>query len=157
MPKKSKKIAAPVAKVWAALADFPAIASWAPQVDHSSATTEARGGIGAERRVQVGRIALLEKIVDWQPDSLLCYTVAGLPPVAGSIVTTWELTDIDGDATKTTVTTVVTSRPNPLSRFVGRALSRQLGRAAKQMLGGLAAKVEAAKVEGTSGPTEGRR
>ena len=141
MPTKKRKIAAPVAKVWAVLADFPAIATWAPQVSHSSATTEARGKIGAVRRVQVGRIALLETIVDWQPDKLLAYTVEGLPPVAGSVVTTWELEDSDGQ-TRTTVTTVVTSRPNPVSRFVGRALGRQLGRAAKQMLGGLAAKVE---------------
>jgi uncharacterized protein YndB with AHSA1/START domain len=146
MPKKSRKIAAPVTKVWGVLADFPAIATWAPQVDHSTAATEAHGGIGAVRRVQVGRIALLETVVDWRPSSLLSYTVEGLPQIAGSIVTTWQLADIDG-STKTTVTTTVASRPNPLSRFVGRALSRQLGRAAKQMLGGLAAKVEAAKVE----------
>jgi uncharacterized protein YndB with AHSA1/START domain len=141
MPEKSKKIAAPVAKVWAVLADFPAIATWAPQVDHSTAATEAHDGIGAVRRVQVGRIALLETIVDWQPMALLAYTVEGLPPVAGSIVTTWRLTDVEG-ATKTTVTTDIVSRPNPISRFVGRALARQLGRAAKQMLGGLAARVE---------------
>ena len=99
--------------------------------------------------VQVGRIALLETIVDWRPDSLLSYTVEGLPPIAGSIVTTWQLADADG-VTKTTVTTTVASRPNPVSRFVGRALGRQLGRAAKQMLSGLAAKVEAAKVEETA-------
>jgi uncharacterized protein YndB with AHSA1/START domain len=146
VPTKKRKIAAPVAKVWAVLADFPAIATWAPQVDHSTATTEAHGGIGAVRRVQVGRIALLETVVDWRPSSLLSYTVEGLPPIAGSIVTTWQLADIDG-STKTTVTTTVASRPNPVSRIVGRALSRQLGRAAKQMLGGLAARVEAATVE----------
>jgi uncharacterized protein YndB with AHSA1/START domain len=143
MPKKSRKIAAPAAKVWAVLADFPAIATWAPQVDHSTAATEAHGGIGAVRRVQVGRIALLETVVDWQPDVLLSYTVEGLPPIAGSIVTTWELADRDGQ-TKTTVTTTIHPRPNPAGRFVARALSRQLGRAAKQMLSGLAKRVEEA-------------
>jgi uncharacterized protein YndB with AHSA1/START domain len=141
MPKKSKKIAAPPAKIWAVLADFPAIVAWAPNVDHSSAATEARGGIGAVRRVQVGRIALLETIVDWQPNERLAYTVEGLPPIAGSIVTTWDLVENDRDdatETKVTVTTVVHPRPNPIGRFVARALSRQLGRAAKQMLGGVA-------------------
>lgn len=142
---KTRKIAAPRAKVWAVLADFPAIATWAPNVDHSTAATDARDGIGAVRRVQVGRITLMETVVDWQPRELLSYTVEGLPPIAGSIVTTWRLGDGDG-TTKTTVTTTVFSRPNPVSRFIGRALSRQLGRAAKQMLGGLAARVE----EGTA-------
>jgi uncharacterized protein YndB with AHSA1/START domain len=138
---KSRRIAAPRAKVWAVLADFPAISTWAPNVDHSSATTEARSGIGAVRRVQTGRITLLETIVDWQPPELLSYTLDGLPPIAGSIVTTWTLEDKDG-ATLTTINTTVFSRPNPISRFIGRALSRQLGRAAKQMLGGVAARVE---------------
>lgn len=147
--KKTRKIAAPVAKVWAVLADFPAISSWAPNVDHSSATTEARSGIGAVRRVQTGRITLLETIVDWQPNHLLSYTLDGLPPIAGSVVTTWRLVDADG-ATKTTVTTEVHPRPNPIGRFVARALSRQLGRAAKQMLSGVAARVEAARAEEAS-------
>ncbi|HEX3705950.1 MAG TPA: SRPBCC family protein [Mycobacteriales bacterium] len=144
MPKKSKKIAASPAKVWAVLADFPAIVTWAPNVDHSTPATEARGGIGAVRRVQVGRITLMETIVDWRPNQLLSYTVEGLPPVAGSIVTTWDLAEQSGDAkaTKVTVTTVVAPRPNPVGRFVARALSRQLGRAAKQMLDGVAKKVE---------------
>ncbi|HWA64952.1 MAG TPA: SRPBCC family protein [Mycobacteriales bacterium] len=141
MPKRSRKIAAPAAEVWAVLADFPAIASWAPNVDHSVATTAARQGIGAVRRVQTGRITLLETVVDWRPGELLSYTLDGLPPIAGSVVTTWQLAE-SGGQTKTTVSTVITSRPNPVSRIVGRALSRQLARAAKQMLGGLAARVE---------------
>ena len=103
MPHKSKKIAAPRAKVWAVLADFPAIVTWAPNVDHSTAATEAREGIGAVRRVQVGRITLIETVVDWQPRELLSYTVEGLPPIAGSIVTTWRLED-DDKTTKATVT-----------------------------------------------------
>ncbi|HVY11791.1 MAG TPA: SRPBCC family protein [Mycobacteriales bacterium] len=142
MPKKSRTISASPAKVWAVLADFPAIVAWAPNVDHSSAATEARGGIGAVRRVQVGRITLMETIVDWRPNRLLAYTVEGLPPVAGNIVTTWELDAQEAGKTKTTVTTVVSSRPNPVSRFIGRALSRQLAKAAKQMLDGVAAKAE---------------
>jgi uncharacterized protein YndB with AHSA1/START domain len=137
-------IGAPPAKVWAVLADFPAIASWAPNVDHSSAQTEAHGEIGAIRRVQSGRITLLETIVDWQPDRLLAYTLDGLPRLAGSVVTTWLLDDAEGQ-TKTTVTSEVHPRPNPAGRFVARALSRQLGRAANQMLSGLAARVEEGK------------
>ena len=47
MPTKKRKIAAPVAKVWAALADFPAIATWAPQVD--SLVGDHRGARGDRR------------------------------------------------------------------------------------------------------------
>ncbi|HWC33419.1 MAG TPA: SRPBCC family protein [Mycobacteriales bacterium] len=139
--KKSRQIAAKPSKVWAALADFPGIVAWAPNVDHSTAATPAQAGIGAVRRVQAGRITLLETIVDWQPEHLLAYTLDGLPPIAGSIVTTWELEE-HGDGTRTTITTAIHPRPNPLGRIIARALGRQLTKAAKQMLSGLGAYVE---------------
>jgi uncharacterized protein YndB with AHSA1/START domain len=142
--KKTRLIAAKKTKVWAALADFPAIVTWAPNVDHSTATTEAANGIGAVRRVQSGRITLLETIVDWQPEDRLGYTLDGLPPIAGSVVTTWDLAEA-AEGTRVTITSVIHSRPNPLSRIVGRALGRQLAKAANQMLAGLAAHVEGKK------------
>ncbi|HVS68483.1 MAG TPA: SRPBCC family protein [Mycobacteriales bacterium] len=141
---KKRLIAAKRSKVWAVLADFPAIVTWAPNVDHSTATTTAHGGIGAVRRVQSGRITLLETIVGWQPDELLAYTLHGLPPIAGSIVTTWRLEEL-GDGTRVSLTTEIHPRPNPLGRIVARALGRQLQKAAKQMLTGLAEQVEEKK------------
>lgn len=139
--KKSRQIAAKKTKVWGALADFPAIVAWAPNVDHSTAATVAHGGIGAVRRVQSGRVTLLETIVDWQPEDRLAYTLDGLPPIAGSIVTTWQLEE-RGDSTHVTLTTAIHPRPNPLGRIVARALGRQLAKAARQMLAGLADHVE---------------
>lgn len=139
--KRSRQIDARPRKIWAVLADFPALATWAPNVDHSTPATEARGGIGAARRVQVGRVALLETVTDWQPEKTLAYTVEGLPPIAGSIVTTWQLAEVNS-RTKVSVTTALHPRPNPLGRIASRVLGRQLKRAAKQMLSGLAAHVE---------------
>jgi len=139
--KKSRQIAAKKSKVWAALADFPAIVTWAPNVDHSTAATVAHGGIGAVRRVQTGRITLLETIVDWQPEEQLGYTLDGLPKIAGSVVTTWQLAEQD-DGTHVTVTTAIHPRPNPAGRIVARALGRRLAKAATQMLAGLADHVE---------------
>lgn len=139
--KKTRLIAAKRSKVWAALADFPAIVTWAPNVDHSTPATAAQNGLGAVRRVQSGRITLLETIVDWQPEERLAYTLDGLPPIAGSVVTSWDLEE-QGDATRVTVTSSVHPRPNPAGRFVARALGRQLKSAATQMLTGLAAHVE---------------
>ncbi|HVV75754.1 MAG TPA: SRPBCC family protein [Mycobacteriales bacterium] len=138
---RTRQIAAKKSKVWAALADFPAIVTWAPNVDHSTPTTTEHGGIGAVRRVQSGRITLLESVVDWQPEDLLSYTLDGLPPIAGSVVTTWRLAE-HGDGTLVTITSSIHPRPNPLGRVVARALGRQLQKAAKQMLAGLAAHVE---------------
>jgi uncharacterized protein YndB with AHSA1/START domain len=139
--KKSRQIAARKSKVWAALADFPAIVTWAPNVDHSTAATAAPNGIGAVRRVQSGRVTLLETIVDWQPEDRLGYTLDGLPKIAGSVVTTWHLAET-GDGTHVTVTSQIHPRPNPLGRVVARALGRQLAKAANQMLSGLADHVE---------------
>jgi carbon monoxide dehydrogenase subunit G len=139
--KKSRQIAAKKSKIWATLADFPAIVTWAPNVDHSTAATVSHNGIGAVRRVQTGRITLLETIVDWQPEDRLGYTLDGLPKIAGSVVTTWQLLE-KGDGTLVTVTSAIHPRPNPLGRIVARALGKQLAKAAKQMLAGLADHVE---------------
>ena len=85
--------------VWAALADFGSISRWAPNVDHSCLTTEQRDGVGAGRRVQVGRQAVLEHIVDWEPARRLAYAIDGLPPVVRSVTNTWTL---EGTGTSTT-------------------------------------------------------
>ena len=60
--------------VWAALADFGAISAWAPNVDHSCLTTEQDQGVGSVRRVQVGRNALLERVVEWNEGQSLAYS-----------------------------------------------------------------------------------
>jgi carbon monoxide dehydrogenase subunit G len=142
--KKTRQISAKKSRVWAVLADFPAIVAWAPNVDHSTATTTVHTGIGAVRRVQSGRITLLETIVDWQPADRLGYTLDGLPKIAGSVLTTWELAEA-GDSTRVTITSAIHPRPNPLGRIVARVLAKQLAKAANQMLSGLAAHVEESK------------
>ena len=75
------EIVAPVADVWGVLADFESIARWAPNVDHSSLTTPQPAGVGAGRRVQVGRNALLEVVITWEPEQTLAYELTGLPPI----------------------------------------------------------------------------
>ena len=82
--------------VWAALADFGAISTWAPNVDHSCLTTEQDQGVGSVRRVQVGRNALLERVVEWDEGQTLAYEIEGLPPVVRSVTNRWHLTPVDG-------------------------------------------------------------
>lgn len=133
----SRLIPAAADAVWESLADFNAISRWAPNVDHSSAASELTAGIGAVRRVQAGRITLLERIVEWLPPVELAYQLIGLPPPAGTVVTRWSLTEKDG-ATLTTVTTTIAPRPGPPGRVVSQVLKRQLSTAADAMLTGLA-------------------
>lgn len=122
--------------VWAVLADFAAISRWASNVDHSSLTTEQAEGVGAQRRIQVGRNTVLERIVDWEPDHRLGYSITGLPPVVKSVINTWQLDDL-GPSTRVRLTTQVQTGPRPPQQVVARVISRVLAKASRQMLDGL--------------------
>ena len=138
---QSQRIAAPVAAVWKTLADFAAISAWAPNVQHSSWITEQHEGVGTVRRVQVGRLALLERVTEWVEDQALGYQLSGLPAAAGSVTNTWQLR-ADGNGTAVTLTASIDPAvPGPPGKLVGRVLGRQLAKANGEMLAGLAAYV----------------
>ena len=90
---RTRQLSAPPEAVWAVLAEFDRIAEWAPNVDHSCALTDQRDGVGAVRRVQVGRPALLETVVAWEPNVRLAYRLDGLPVPAriGAVTNEWRL------------------------------------------------------------------
>ncbi|MBV9484694.1 MAG: SRPBCC family protein [Frankiaceae bacterium] len=134
---KSRLISHPPAAVWKALADFGAISRWAPGVEHSSVASATTDGVGAVRRVQLGRIALLERVTDWLPDERLRYAITGLPPAAGAVETTWTLLPQDG-GTLTTMSTTIDAVPGPPGKVVSRVLRRKLGSESSRMLAGLA-------------------
>jgi len=123
--------------IWAVLADFTTISRWAPKVEHSAPASGAHGGIGAVRRVQVGRLALLETVTEWEPSRRLSYLVAGLPPAAGAVTTTWQISPQNGAAVAS-VTSVIEPGPGPAGRIASRVVLRALAKAAEAMLGGLA-------------------
>jgi uncharacterized protein YndB with AHSA1/START domain len=133
----SRSVPGSAEQVWAVLADFAAISRWAPNVDHSAPATEPAAGIGAVRRVQSGRVALLERVVEWRAPAELAYQLIGLPPPAGTVLTRWSLAE-QGDSTLVTVTTTISPLPGPPGRIVSRVLGRRLAAAAETMLGGLA-------------------
>lgn len=135
--------ARPPEAVWAALADFGGISRWAPNVDHSSLTTTQCEGVGAVRRVQVGRNALLERVVEWEPGSRLSYSIEGLPPVLRSVTNTWTIEGA-GDATDVTLTSRIDAGPRPPQQLVARLIGRALAKASRQMLAGLKHHVEEA-------------
>ena len=139
---ESATIAASSDRVWVVLSDFGAIASWASNVDHSCLTTARREGVGAVRRVQVGRNALLEEVVEWEPGERLAYSIEGLPSVVRSVVNTWTLV-ADGDSTTVTLTSRIDAGPRPPQQLVARAIGKGLAKASRQMLDGLTAAMEA--------------
>jgi hypothetical protein len=134
------------ANVWAALGDFGRISRWAPNVDHSCLTTGQSSGVGCERRVQVGRNALLEQIVEWQAGEHLAYSIQGLPPVVRSVVNTWVL-DGGGDSTTVTLSTHVDAGPRPPQQVVARVFAKVMAKASREMLAGLKVHIETAQSE----------
>ncbi len=138
---RTRQLAAPPEAVWAVLAEFDRIAEWAPNVDHSCALTDQRDGIGAVRRVQVGRPALLETVVAWEPNVRLAYRLDGLPVPAriGTVTVTneWRL-EPSGGGTTVTVTSTVDAGRRPPQQLVARLVARKVADESDTMLDGLA-------------------
>lgn len=138
---ESLTVGSPPDVVWSVLADFGNISAWAPNVDHSCLTTQQQDGIGAVRRVQVGRNALLETIVRWEPNTELAYEIQGLPPVIRSLVNSWTI-EGSGETTKVVITSHVDTGPRPPQKVVARILGKGLAKVSREMLTGLQAHLE---------------
>jgi len=128
-------------EVWAVLADFRAISTWAANVDHSCLLTEQEIGVGTLRRIQTGRTTLLETVVVWIAPStdspgVLAYSLAGLPKVIRRVTNTWQLTR-DGSSTSVTLTSIVDAGPRPPQKVVARIVGRKLAAASDEMINGL--------------------
>ncbi len=80
-------------KVWDVLADFGGAANWAPTISESGSTTEANGGVGAERRCKHVKMGYIEeRIVAWEDGRSLSYDVIkGLPFPMKSMNVTWSV------------------------------------------------------------------
>ncbi|HWJ64838.1 MAG TPA: SRPBCC family protein [Acidimicrobiales bacterium] len=127
------------AAIWAVLARFDRIVDWAPKVSHSTSTTDQHEGVGAARRVQVGRQALIETVTIWEPDRTLAYAITGLPPLVAGVTNRWDLNaDTDG-RTFVTMSSVIDPGPGAKGKVGARVLRLPLGQAGDSMLDGLAA------------------
>lgn len=134
---RSARVMAGPDAVWEVLSALDQISSWAEDVDHSALTTSATGGVGAARRVQVGRLALIETVTIWEPDRELAYTIDGLPPVVRSVVNHWRL-EPDGAATLVTLTTSIDPGRTLKGRIGAKVMRLALGRASGRLIDGLA-------------------
>ena len=83
MPKLVRQIAINASKerAWEVLADFSGVSNWAPTILESRSTTEANGGVGAERTCKHEKMGdIEERIVAWDEGRSLSYDVIkGLP------------------------------------------------------------------------------
>lgn len=145
-------IEAPSGRVWDVLADYGAIASWAPNVDHSCLLTERADGVGAVRRIQTGRTTLREVVKTWEPSASLSYRIIGLPPIVRSVTNTWRLAG-SGDTTTVTLTSQIDCGPRPPQQAIARVVGRRLATASEQMIAGLTERCDLA--EGGPGRSAG--
>ena len=138
-------MAADPEEVWAVLADFGSISSWAPTVEHSCLLSPAGDGIGlgTSRRVQVGRDALVERITEFTSPRALAYDVEGFPRQLRHLNNRWTLSPAGG-GTVVTLTTTFEIGPNPLQRLAERAVARFSSRQLDTMLTGLTRRLETA-------------
>lgn len=123
--------------VWGVLSDFGAIARWASFVEHSSLVRSGPVKSGLTRRVQMGRMVVLERLVDVEAPHSLEYDIEGLPERISSVRNRWTIEDEGPDSSSVSVTTAVTIGPRPPQRLAERVLARVLARRSDAMLAGL--------------------
>ena len=136
--RRTDLIEASAAEVWAVLADFASISTWADFVDHSSLMTEQNEGVGMQRRIQMDRTTVVETVTAWEPGVTFSYAITGLPPVIKSVTNTWRL-GASGDSTMVWITTEVDTGLRPPQKAIAKGVARRLAKSSDAMLAGLAA------------------
>ncbi len=127
--------------VWDVLADFSTISQWAGFVDHSSMLQGGPLEVGSTRRIQAGRLVVLERLIEFDPPTSLEYEIEGLPERISSVRNRWHLRST-GDTTTASITTTVTIGPRPPQQLAERVVGRVLASRSDAMLAGLAPHLE---------------
>ncbi len=147
---RTRVVPAEVDAVWAVLADFGAISSWAANVDHSCILSRPESVdddvcslvVGLARRVQVGRAVIVERIRAVEAPVSLTYDLDGLPSRLRTVENRWDLRPDGRASTSVSLTTTVGIGPRPPQRLAERVVGRFLSRQSDVMLAGLAAHLE---------------
>ena len=145
---RTRSIAASAQRIWAVLADFGALSSWADNADHSCILFRGADGgpVGTARRVQIKREALVEQITEFDPPRALSYDIEGLPTALRRVTNRWTVTPTDGESSIVTLTSTVEIGPHSPQRLAEHVLCRFLARESDSMLAGLANRLESAHV-----------
>ena len=143
---RSRTVAAAPNEVWDVLADFGSISSWADNIDHSCVLNHTSEHVGTTRRVQIGRIALVERITEFDPTWALAYDIEGLPKRLRRFNNRWTLRAAQNGTTVVTLTSTVEIGSGPVHRLAERSVCRVQVRQSEVMLAGLAKRWENAAV-----------
>lgn len=138
---RSSRIPADPAAVWDVLADYGSISRWVDFVEHSSLLRSGPLEVGTTRRIQAGRMVLLERLVDVEPPTALEYEIEGLPKRISSVRNRWTVEPRDSGS-EVSIATTVSIGPRPPQQLAERVVSRVLARRSDQMLDGLARHLE---------------
>jgi hypothetical protein len=142
---RSRTVAAEPQAVWNVLADFGSISSWADNIDHSCILNHGDEPLGATRRVQIGRNALVETITEFDATWALAYDVDGLPKRVRRFTNRWSLRRVTNGGTVVTLTSTVEIGSGPLQKLAERVVCRVQTRQSDIMLAGLARRLENAR------------
>jgi len=133
---------APRSAVWSVLADFPNIATWNGGVKASHATSEATGGVGAQRHCDLAPVGTLEEtITEWVDGERMVVNIDSatkLPIERGAATFT-----IGDDATS------IDYEFEPKG-FIGRVTAPLLVRQLKKGFGGFLTDLDTAAADATS-------
>lgn len=145
--RRSRTIPAEAQPIWDVLADFGAISSWADIVDHSCLLSPAAQGVGvgATRRIQLGRNVVVERITDFDPPHTLAYDIDGLPRQIHRLNNRWTLQSVAG-GTAVTLSTTVGIGHNRLQHLAENAVARFTAKQLDALLDALSRRMEGSHV-----------
>ncbi|MDG4668605.1 SRPBCC family protein [Mycobacterium sp. 236(2023)] len=134
---RTRDVAARPAAVWAVLADFGSLSTWADGVDHSCLLNDRAAEVGLTRRVQSGRDTFVETITAFDPPQLLTYDIHGVPR-GFSASNRWNLHARGDRATTVTLTSTVTMNSRLLRPIGERVFAQLMTRRSEALLSSLA-------------------
>lgn len=141
---RTRTIAAAPPEIWAVLADFGSISSWADNVDHSCILNRTADGtpLGTARRVQVGPNVMVERITEFDAPHALGYQIEGLPRRLRRVANRWTLRPSGIGTTVVSLTSTVDIGSRPWQQLAEWVLCRVLARQSDAMIAGLANRLE---------------
>lgn len=142
-------VAAPRAKVFAALADPTTWPRWFPGVRSARYASPPPHGVGTIREADVSGTLWTEEMIAWDADRRWTYTVtAASSPVADAQVESFELEDAPGG---TRVRWTLALEPRMLMRLSGPVAPLVMGRLFRRAMANLAADLGAPREDRPSG------
>jgi hypothetical protein len=95
---KRVEVAAPPEATWRVIADFGAVASWAPAVVDAHCTTELSSGVGCGRSLTSSTGEVVEEVVtEWDEGHSLTFQVpGGVAQIVAFLQETWSVEAVPG-------------------------------------------------------------